>query len=105
MATNQWRSEPLEEKIAQAGRSSATDQASGDEPMADPLEEEIAKAGWLSAMDQARGDEPMVEPLEEEIAQSSAAQKMDGACVSSTTNQAGCDDMSFTQEEEQESHP
>ena len=55
MATSQWRSEPLEEEIAQAGQSSATDQASGDEPMADPLEEEIAKAGWLSATDQARG--------------------------------------------------
>ena len=73
--------------------------------MADPLEEEIAQAGWSSATDQAGGDEPMAEPLEEEIAQSSAAQKMDGACVSSTINQAGGNDMSFTQEEEQESHP
>ena len=77
----------------------------GDEPMADPLGEEIAQAGWSSATDQASGNELMAEPSEEEIAQSTAAQKMDGACVSSTTNQAGGDDMSFTQEEEQESHP
>ena len=55
MAKSKWRRGPLEEEVAQAGRSSATDQASGDEPMADPLEEEIAKAGWLSATDQARG--------------------------------------------------
>ena len=92
MATSQWRSEPSEEEIAQAGWSSATDQAGGDEPMADPLEEEIAQAGWSSATDQAGGDEPMAEPSEEEIAQSSAAQKTDGACVSSTTDQAGGDE-------------
>ena len=88
VGTSQWRREPLEEEIAQAGLLSATNQDGGEEPMADPLGEEIAQAGGSSATDQAGGDESMAEPSGEEIAQLSAAQKMDGAGVSSTTNLA-----------------